>query len=120
MRPLMKMFWVVIILLGLIVPKKIELRTPFPGHIGEPAFESSGVLPISGPQGPKNPLCPEWPQKNLPEDLYADPKLGNCRIHPNPSHIAVVCDYLTYKSVCDDFLTNPKFQYFRTGSSTKY
>ena len=65
-------------------------------------------------------LMPGWHRENSPEDLNADPKLGNCRLHPNLSQITVVCDYLQYKSVWHDFLKNPKFQYFRTGSSTKY
>ena len=49
-------------------------------------------------------LMPEWLRENSPEDLFAVPKLGNRRIHPNPSQITVVCDYLTYKHVWDDFL----------------
>ena len=58
------------------------------------------IFAIFWPSGAqKIPFVLEWPQKNSPEDLYADPKLGNRRIHLNPSQIAVVCDCLQYKSV---------------------
>ena len=60
-------------------------------------------------------LMPKWHRQNSPEGLYADPKLGNCRIHPNPSQIAVDCNYLKCKLVWDDFskkCKNVLFSYY--------
>ena len=63
--------------------------------------------PVSG-RKPAILLMPEWLRENSPDDLYADPKLGNRRTHSNLSQITVVCDYLTYKRVWDYFLKKCK------------
>jgi len=57
-------------------------------------------------------LMPEWLRENSPDGLDTNPKLGNCRLHPNLSQITVVCDYIQYKSVWHDFFEKSKMSVF--------
>ena len=47
-------------------------------------------------------------EERSPELPNTNPKLRNCRLHPNTSHVTVVCDYLTCKRVRDTFFAKMK------------